>query len=170
MMGFLALAVALPWLGPAPARAEEATGAPAATEVLSFGEWELDRSDDEAKDLRRCHVEQGFILVVGVRRADGTGFAQRRHDGGGAVAWERGHLPGRRQPGALESAGDAGRSAEVISGMLSGKEIEARYIALEVSPGKLFPNRLPRTARASLAGFAEAHAEMRRLLDAYGGG
>jgi hypothetical protein len=79
-----------------------------------------------------------------------------RVDGNPALSWT--------------AAGEtAGRSAEVISGMLSGQEIEARYIALEVSPGKLFPNRLPRTARASLAGFAEAHAEMRRRLDAYGG-
>lgn len=144
----------------------------ATTDVATFGAWELYCSDDAANGLRRCHIEQGDILVVGIRHLDGTGLTAvevsgdppmlgskitYQVDAGPTLAW----LP----------EGDAeGDSAALIAQMLHGRAIEARYLSFDGNPLEFRADQAGRTASAYLDGFAAAHAEMLQRLAAYHGG
>jgi hypothetical protein len=153
------------------APAQEAASTGELSSISRFGDWELYCSDDEVDRRRRCHIEQGDFLVVGLRGADGPsvvfiepiGAAPDPHgsitvaiDASPPLSW-----PVSAEP---EQSGQ-----EAIEQMLEGQEIVIRYLSLRRNPDKPLPERFVWEARASLAGFADAHAEMARRLDSFGG-
>jgi invasion protein IalB len=168
----LALLAVLAWCSITVAKAEQPSPDDASGLSTFFGAWELYCSDDAAAGLRRCHIEQDDILVVGIRHTDGTGLAAVKVTGdppmpGSEVTYQVDAGPAASWP--LDGDREGG-SAAIIAAMLHGQQIEARYLSFDGNPLEFRPDQAGRTARASLEGFAAAYAEMQRRLDAYRGG
>lgn len=143
----------------------------ATSDVATFGAWELYCSDDAANSLRRCHIEQGEILVVGIRHLDGTELTAVEVSGdppmlGSKITYQVDAEPALAWLPDGDSEGD---SAALIEQMLHGREIEARYLSFDGNPLEFRPDQAGRSASASLDGFAAAHAEMLQRLEAYRG-
>lgn len=143
----------------------------AISEVATFGAWELYCSDDAANSLRRCHIEQDNMLVVGIRHLDGTGLAAVEVSGDPPMAGSEVTYQVDTEPAlSWRPDGDSeGESAVLIERMLHGQRIEARYLSFDGNPLEFRADQAGRTASASLAGFAAAHAEMLTRLAAYRG-
>ena len=106
--------------------------------------------------------------MVGIRRSDGTTLVDVEVTGdppypGGAVTYRVDD-----NPALARAPEEAGSGTTLVEQMLQGQQIEARYVAFEVKPDKFRPDRVGRKAQAGLTGFAAAHAEMLRRLEAYG--
>ncbi len=145
---------------------------PATTDVATFGAWEVYCSDDAANSLRRCHIEQDEMLVVGIRRADGTGLVAVEVSGdppmlGSKITYQVDDEPALSWPADGDGEGD---SAVLVEQMLHGRRVEARYLSFDGNPLEFRADQAGRTASASLEGFAAAHAEMLKRLAAYRGG
>lgn len=145
---------------------------PAVAEVATFGAWELYCSDDAASGLRRCHIEQDDILVVGIRYRDGTEHKAVEVSGdppmaGSKVTYQVDGEPALSWP--LEGD-DEGRSAELLAEMQRGRRLEASYLSFDGNPFEFRADQAGRSASASLDGFSAALAEMDKRLDAYKGG
>ena len=158
------------WSVPPRGRADEGHAAAAAPDVQGLGAWEVYCSDDAALGQRRCHVEQDAILVAGVRRLDGTTLLDVETTGapphpGATLTYQVDGNPALARS-REEEVTDTG--VAIVEQMLRGRWLSVRYVAFEFSPGKLRPERVGQEAGADLAGFADAHAEMLRRLDAFG--
>lgn len=145
---------------------------PATSDVATFGAWELYCSDDAANGLRRCHIEQDDMLVVGIREADGTGLVAVEVSGdppmlGSKITYQVDDEPTLSWLPDGDSEGD---SAVLIEQMLHGRRIEARYLSFDGNPLEFRADQAGRTVSASLEGFAAAHAEMLKRLAAYRSG
>ena len=153
------------------AQAEPSDSADASGVSTFFDGWELYCSDDAAGGLRRCHIEQDQILVVGIRHADGTRLAAVEVTGdppmlGSKVTYRVDDGPARSWPLDGDREGD---SAVIIEQMLHGQQVVASYLSFDGNPFEFRPEQAGRTARANVEGFAAAFAEMQRRLDAYSG-
>jgi hypothetical protein len=157
------------WFAGSIAHAEEAEATISGS--ATFGAWELYCGDDAANSLRRCHIAQGDILVVGIRGLDGTEVAAVQVSGdppmlGKSVTYQVDAEPALSW---LPDGDNEGESAVIIQQMLHGQQIEARYLSFEGDPLEFKLDQAGRTAHATLAGFAAAHAEMQKRLAAYQG-
>lgn len=137
--------------------------------VARYGAWELYCSDDAAAGLRRCHVEQDDILVVGIEHMDGTRLEAVEVTGdppmaGSKVTYQVDAGPTLAWPLDGDAPGD---SAVLLERMLHGRQLVAHYLSFEGNPFEFRPDDAKRTARADLDGFAAAFAEMRRQLDGF---
>ncbi len=169
LTGAMILSVILCFAGSI-AHAEEAEAT--TSDSATFGAWELYCGDDAANSLRRCHIAQGDILVVGIRSLNGTEVAAVEVSGdppmlGKPVTYQVDAEPALSW---LPDGDNEGESATIIEQMLHGQQIEARYLSFEGNPLDFNPDQAGRTAHATLAGFAQAHAEMLKRLAAYRGG
>ena len=163
----VALLAALLCGGGLPGHAEEPD--PAVSDVATFGAWELYCSDDAANGLRRCHIEQDDILVVGIRHRDGTGLRAVEVSGDSPMAGSKVtyQVDGEPAMAWLPEGDGEGRSAELIAEMQHGRRIEASYLSFDGNPLEFRPDQAGRSASASLDGFAAALAEMEKRLAAY---